>query len=77
MLGGQHLQHQANTIGCGCILVKPAYSITGWADACSVGVPEVLRAVKGQNLITRRTSGGVLLVTAEDGLDWLRKLAIA
>lgn len=58
------------------IAVQPAYSIGEWARACSVRECDVRQAISENHLILRRTETGRLVVTAEDGLDWLRNLAI-
>lgn len=55
---------------------KLAYSISEWAEVCSVGEAEVKAAIGERSLVTRRTQCGRLIVLLEDGLNWLRGMPI-
>lgn len=58
------------------VSTKVAYSVTEWAQACSVGEAEVKAAIGERRLVTRRTDCGRLIVLLEDGLAWLRGMPV-
>lgn len=55
---------------------QPAYTIRGWAEACQLSESDVRVAISSRTLQLRRTDGGSLVVTGEDGLAWLRNLPL-
>ena len=59
------------------ILTKAAYAVAEWADACSLSVGDLRKAISERTLTVRLAPSGRCLITAEDGMLWLRTLPVA